>query len=90
MISYAYARTYAYVYLQTDIRIFGQISIRIVYNEPNAVCPSYLIKTRKAHFNDASLFYYRLLHLFTLRDIIRTFSVRISKPCMDGVRFMAF
>ena len=36
-----YAQTHAYVYLQTDIRICGQIIIRIVYNEPNAVSPLY-------------------------------------------------
>ena len=55
MISYAYARTHAYAYLQTDIRICGHIIIRIVYNEPNALPPSYFNQNEKTHFNDAQL-----------------------------------
>ena len=91
MIRYAYARTRAYAYLQTHIRICGQIIIRIVYNEPNALSPSYFDQNEKSAFERCStLFYYRLLYLVMLRHIIRTYSVRISKPCMDGVRSMAF
>ena len=48
MISFAYARTHAYAYLQTDIRICGQIIVRIVYNEPNALSPSYFDQNEKS------------------------------------------
>ena len=118
MVSYAYARTHAYAYLQTDIRICGQIIKRIVYNETlkqskhsvlvwlnslwnfywdiqynetNALSLSYFNQNERSAFQRCStLFYYRLLHLVMLRHIIRTYSVRISKPCMDGIRSMAF
>ena len=48
--SFAYARTHAYVYLQTDIRICGQIIIRIVYNEPKVLPPSYFNQNEKSTF----------------------------------------
>ena len=50
MISYAYARTHAYAYSQKDIRICGQIIIRVVYNEPNAISPSYFNQNEKSAF----------------------------------------
>ena len=48
--SYAYARTHAYAYLQTDILIYGQIIIQIVYNEPNTLSPSYFNQNEKSTF----------------------------------------
>ena len=80
-----------HAYLQTHIRICGQIIIRIVYNEPNALSPLYFNQNEKSAFERClTLFYYRLLHLVILRHIIRTYSVRISKPCMDGVCSMEY
>ena len=54
MTSYAYARMHAYAYLPTD-NICRQIIIQIVYNEPNGIAPSYLIKMRTTNLNDAQL-----------------------------------
>ena len=76
MISYAYARTHAYAYSQTDIRICGQIIIRVVYNEPNAISPSCFNQNEKSAFNDAQLYfttgYYIYLCYVILYAHIRT------------------
>ena len=40
------------IYRQTYMR---QIIIQILYNEPNGISPSYLIKMRTANLNDAQL-----------------------------------
>ena len=57
MISYAYARTHAHAYLQTDVRLCEQIIKGIVYKEPNVLSPSNFNQNeKKTHFNDAQLY----------------------------------